>query len=75
MRKHAVVLGLVFLGLAAFATFAGWASFSGSQVEDGHRSLGSPWPYMLGAGAVIVALVGFLLWLAFYANSHRFDDE
>ena len=74
MRKHAVVLGLTFLALAAFSVFAGWTFFSGSRLADGWRTLGPKWPYVVGGMAVLAALTVVLLWLAFYSARHRYDD-
>ena len=74
MRKHAVVLGLAFLGFALFALFAGWAFFQGSEMAGGWRSLGPIWPYVAGGVLVVGALTGFLMWLAFYSASHGYDD-
>ena len=75
MRKHAVVLGLAFLGLAGFAVFAGWAFFASSHVGGGWRSLGPIWPYVLGGVVVTGAVTGFLMWLAFYSANHGYDDR
>lgn len=75
MRKHALVLGLTFLGLAAFAVFAGWTFFSSSNLSDGWRSLGPLWPYVAGGLVIASALAGLLFWLAFYAARHRFEDD
>jgi hypothetical protein len=74
MRKHAVVLGLTFVGLAAFAVFAGWAFFEGSKMGGGWRSLGPIWPYVAGGVAVTGALAGVLMWLAFYSANHGYDE-
>jgi hypothetical protein len=76
MRKHAVVLGLTFLGLAAFAVFAGWAFFEGSKMSGGWRSsLGPIWPYVLGGSLVVGALTGVFMWLAFYSANHGYDER
>lgn len=75
MRKHAVVLGLAFLGLAAFAVFAGWAFFAASAIGGGWASLGPIWPYVVGGVVVVAALAGFLMWLAFYSANHGYDDR
>jgi hypothetical protein len=64
MRKHAIILGLSFLALAAFAVFAGWVLFEGTHVGGGWRSLGPIWPYILAGCVVVAALAGFLVWLA-----------
>lgn len=74
MGRHAVVLGLTFLGLAAFAVFAGWAFFQSSQTSDGGRSLGPLWPYVAGGVLVVAALAGLLMWLALYAARHDWDE-
>jgi hypothetical protein len=74
MRKHLVVVGLAFLALAAFAVFAGWAFFEGSQVGGGWRSLGPIWPYVAGGVLIVAALAGFLMWLAFYSANHGYDE-
>lgn len=75
MRKHAVVIGLWFLGLSAFAVFAGWAFFRASELGGGWRSLGPIWPYVVGGVLVTGALAGFLMWLAFYSARHGWDDQ
>jgi hypothetical protein len=79
MRRHAIVLGLAFVGLALFALFAGWVSFEGGRMAGGGRFLGPLWPYLVGGLAVLVALAGFLAWLATYASNHgpqaRIDPE
>ena len=74
MRKHALILGLTFLGLAAFAVFAGWTFFSSSRLEAGWRSLGPIWPYALGGLLIAAALAAVLFWVAFYTARHRFDE-
>jgi hypothetical protein len=74
MRKHLAVVGLAFLALAAFAVFAGWAFFEGSQVGGGWRSLGPIWPYVVGGVLIVAALAGFLMWLAFYSANHGYDE-
>jgi len=74
MRKHAIVLGLTFLGLAATAVFAGWAFFAASKMSGGWRSLGPIWPYVAGGVAVTGALTGLLMWLAFYSANHGYDE-
>jgi len=75
MRKYAVVLGLTFAGLAAFAVFAGWAFFEASKLGGGWRSLGPIWPYVAAGCVVVAALAGFLMWLAFYSANHGYDDQ
>jgi 4-hydroxybenzoate polyprenyltransferase len=75
MRKHALVLGLTFLGLALFALFAGWAFFAGSRLSGGWGSLGPIWPYVLAGVVVVAALTAFFMWLAFYSANHGYDDR
>jgi len=75
MRGHGVVIGLVLLGFAAFAGFVGWATFEGSKLGGGWRSLGPIWPYVAGGAAVVGLLAGFLMWLAFYSANHGYDDR
>jgi hypothetical protein len=75
MRKHAIILGLTFAGLAAFAVFAGWAFFAGSKLGGGWRTLGPVWPYVLGTCLVMGGLWAFLIWLAFYSANHGYDDR
>ena len=75
MRKHALILGLTFAGLAAFAVFAGWAFFAGSRIGGGWRVLGSVWPYLVAGCVTTVALAGFLVWLAIYSANHGYDDR
>jgi hypothetical protein len=75
MRRHALVVGLALLGLAALAAFAGWAFFAVSQVGGGWRGLAPIWPFVLGAVVVVAILSGGLMWLAFYSANHGFDDH
>jgi membrane protein implicated in regulation of membrane protease activity len=75
MRKHALVLGLTFLALAAFSVFAGWTFFSGAGVGGGWRSLGPLWPYALGGAALVAALAAVLLWIAFHSARHGAKDR
>jgi hypothetical protein len=79
MQKHAIVLGIAFLGLCLFAIAAGWVFFEPSKASDGLRFLGPLWPYLLGGAAVLAALGAFLAWLASYSASHghqaRIDPE
>jgi len=75
MRKHAVVLGLSFLGLAGFALFAGWAFFATKNMGKGWSDLAPIWPYVVGGVAVTAILAGFLMWLAFYSANHGYDDR
>ena len=75
MGKHGVVIGLALVGFAAFAGFTGWATFEGSKIGGGWRSLGPIWPYVAGGAAVVGLLAGFLMWLAFYSANHGYDDR
>lgn len=75
MRKHAVVLGLAFVGLAVFAVFTGWAFYRASELGGGWRSLGPIWPYVAGGVLIVAALAGFLMWLAFYSARHGYDER
>jgi hypothetical protein len=76
MRRHALILGLTFLGLAGFAVFAGWAVFAASHMGGSwSASLGPIWPYVLGGVVVTAVLGGALMWLAFYSANHGYDDQ
>jgi hypothetical protein len=75
MRKHAVILGLTFAGLAAFAVFAGWAFFAESKLGGGWRTLGPVWPYVMGTCLAAGGLWVILIWLAFYSANHGYDDR
>ena len=75
MRRHGIILGLTFFGMAAFAVLSGWGFFSSSQMGGGWRWLGPIWPYVVGGCAVVVALAIFLMWLAFYSANHGYDDR
>ena len=75
MHRQTVVLGLTFLGFAAFAVLAGWSFFSSTQLDAGWRSLGPAWPYVAGGLVIAAVLAGVLFWLAFYAAKHRFGDS
>jgi hypothetical protein len=75
MRRHLLVLGLSFLGLAGFAVFAGWAFYATSKMGSGWGDLRPIWPYVLGGVVITAALAGFLMWLAFYSANHGYDDR
>ncbi len=75
MRKHAVLLSLTFLGLAAFAAFAVWAYVIGDRMEGGWASLAPIWPFVVGGLIMVGALTGVLMWLAFYSANHGYDDR
>jgi len=74
MRRHALLLGLTFLGLGGFAVFAGWAFFAMSKVGGGWRSLGPIWPYVAGGAVMVAVVAGVLMWLAFYSARHGYDE-
>jgi len=73
MGKHVLVLGLAFAVLAAFAVAAGWIFFAASEPTPSGWSLGRLEPYILGGGALLIALVGFVAWLAHYRYTHPDD--
>ena len=75
MGRHILILGIAFAGLAAFAAAAGWLFFTASEPNPGGWSLGPLWPYLLGGALLIMALVGFLTWLAVYSAKHDLDEE
>ena len=75
MRRHAVLLGLTFLGLAGLAAFAVWAFVVVSRMGGGWRSIAPVWPFV-AAGLITVGLVaGGFMWLAFYSANHGYDDR
>jgi len=75
MRKHAVVMGLTFLALSAFALFAGWAFFATKNMGNGWADLAPIWPYVAGAVVIVAGLTAFFMWLAFYSANHRYDER
>lgn len=75
MRRHVLVIGLWFLGLSAFALVSGWAFFGGAKLGGGLRDLSPILPYVAGAVAIVAALTGFFMWLAFYSANHGYDDR
>jgi hypothetical protein len=75
MGKHITVIGLSFLGLAAFAVFAGWIFYAAGTVGGGWgAALGPIWPFVVGGLLMVAVLAGFLMWLAFYSANHGYDD-
>ena len=75
MRRHALVLGFAFLGLAILAVLAGWGFYQVSQPTDGGRSLGPLWPYVLGGAALLAVLIAVLAGLGFYAGRHGWKER
>jgi hypothetical protein len=75
MRRHAVVLGLTFVALAAVAVWAGWVFFAGASHGSEWRLIGPYWPYLAAGCMTFAALAGVLVWLAFYSASHGYDDR
>ena len=73
MRKHAVVLGLMFLGLAGFAAFVVWAFLATAHTGGGWGSLLRIWPYVLGGVLATGGLTGVLMWLAFYSANRGYQ--
>ena len=76
MKKRPILLGsLAFLAIAAICAYLVWAVLAASKLGDGWAGLGSAWPYLL-AGVVTVglAIAGFLR-LAFFSDSHGYDDR
>ena len=74
-RRRAIGLGLTFVGLGAFALFAGWAFYKASQFGGGWRSLEPIWPFVLGGCVAVGVLTGALMWLVFYTADHGYDDR
>ncbi len=70
--RHAIALGLSYLGLAAFA---GWAFFASAKLASGWRAPAGIWPYVAGGGAISAALAAALVWLAAYSADHGYDDR
>jgi hypothetical protein len=75
MRRHALVLGLAFLGLAILAVLAGWGFYQVSQPTESGRSLGPLWPYVLGGAAVLAVLIAVLAGLGFYSGRHGWKER
>ncbi|MGA0606331.1 hypothetical protein ACO2Q0_10050 [Phenylobacterium sp. VNQ135] len=75
MHRHALVLGLAFLGLAILAVLAGWGFYQVSQPSDGGRTLGPLWPYVLGGAALLAVLTAALVGLGFYAGRHGWKER
>jgi hypothetical protein len=67
--RHAVALGLSYLGLAAFAARVFFISEKSAHIPQ------AIWPYVAGAGAISAALAGALVWLAVYSADHGYDDR
>lgn len=74
MRRHVIVIGLSFVGLAAFALFAGWAFYQGSHIGGGWNALRPIWPFVLGGVLMTGGLAAFFMWLMFYSARHGWDD-
>jgi hypothetical protein len=72
MRKHGS-LGLLVLCYAAFAGYAAWAFFKGSQIGRGWQGLAQAWPYLLAGGLTVAAVTGLFVWVAFYSERHGYD--
>lgn len=75
MLRRALVVSLVFIALAAIATYVGWAFYAGSKIGEGWTGLRPALPFLL-AGALTTELViaGFV-WLAFYSQRRGYDDR
>jgi H+/Cl- antiporter ClcA len=75
MRKHAALLVLTFLVLAAFAGYASWAVVHTAQLGGGWRDLLPIWPYVAGGAVGVALLTGLLMWLAFHSANRGYDDR
>jgi vacuolar-type H+-ATPase subunit I/STV1 len=75
MQRQLLVLGLTFLGLAAFSFLAVWAFSSGPRLSSGLRALGAVWPYLAASALITGAFAGLFMWLAFYSANYGYDNR
>ena len=71
MRRHAVILSLIFVVLATLSVVGGWALFPGG---GGWRALAAVWTYVLAAAVITAAFAALFMWLAVYSANYGYDD-
>jgi hypothetical protein len=76
MKTRSILVGgLAVLAIGAVCAWAVWALLAASKLGAGWAGLGSAWPYLLaGVVTVGVAIAAFLR-LAFFSDSHGYDDR
>jgi hypothetical protein len=76
MKRRSILVGsLALIAIAAACVYAAWAISAASRLGEGWAGLSSAWPFLL-AGVITVglAIAGFLR-LAFFSQSHGYDDR
>ncbi len=73
--KRALPYLLIVISLALVAGFFAWAfQVSGGIGGGWEDSLKPIWRYVAGGLAVVAALTGGLMWLAFYSSRRGYDE-
>ncbi len=73
--RRALVLSLVFVAVAAFAAYFGWAFYAGSKIGLGWAGLPRALPFLLAGVVTVEAVIGAFVWLAFYSERRGYDDR
>lgn len=76
MKRRTILVGsLALVAVAGVCAYAAWAISAAAKLGEGWAGLDTAWPFLL-AGVVTVglAIAGFLR-LAFFSDSHGYDDR
>jgi hypothetical protein len=76
MNKRSTLVGsLALLAVAAVCAYAAWAIAAASKIGAGWAGLASAWPFIVGGVLTVGAAIAGFLRLAFFSDSHGYDDR
>lgn len=73
--RRAIIVGLVFFGLAIVTAYVTWAFYRASKTGLGWTGLQSAWPYLLAGVLTVEGVIAAFVWLAFFSQRRGYDDR
>lgn len=73
--RPVLILGVVFVALAAIAAYAGWAFYTASKIGFGWTGLASALPYLLAGVATVGCVIAVFVRLAVFSERRGYDDS
>lgn len=74
MAKRIFLSAMAIVVLLGVAAYGAWAAGAASQLGDGWAGLDMAWPYLLAGVLTVGAAIAVFLSVAFYSESHGFDE-